>query len=49
METHRQQDDLISLLLFFQNGESRLKLYFSNIPIEISALEFQIYEAQARE
>jgi hypothetical protein len=26
METHRQQGDLISLLLFFQNKEIRLKI-----------------------
>jgi hypothetical protein len=26
-QTHRQQDDLISLFLFFQNEESRLKIH----------------------
>jgi hypothetical protein len=28
IQTHRQQGDLISLLLFFQNKESRLKMLF---------------------
>jgi hypothetical protein len=30
---HREQGDLIRLLLFFQNKESRLKIYFYNLLI----------------
>jgi hypothetical protein len=31
-QTHRQHDDIISLLLFFQNKESRLKTKGTNMP-----------------
>jgi hypothetical protein len=39
-QTHRQHGDFISLLLFFENKGSRLKMYFSEGP-KISEFHLQ--------